>query len=67
MFAPGGNTRESLLPANSSTAHFNGHLTRLEGLSTRDILYFRLGLGNPQVMLGVGVNTNVGLGDGCSG
>lgn len=55
------------LPANPSAAHFNGDLAGLQALAALNILDLGSCLGNPQVMVGVGVNTDVGLGDGGCG
>lgn len=58
---------ETCLPANTSAADLNGHLTRLQTLAGLNILDLGSGLRNPQVVVGVGVDTDVGLGDSCCG
>ena len=55
------------LPANTSAAHLDGDLAGVQALATLNILQLGSRLRNPQVMLGVGVHTDVGLGDVRSG
>lgn len=53
-----------ILPANTSAAHLHNDLAGLQSLATLNILDFGGCLRNPQVVLGIGVHANVGLGDG---
>lgn len=55
------------LPANTSAAHLDCDLTGLQALSTLHILNLGCRLGDPEVVVGVGVNTNVSLGHGGCG
>lgn len=51
------------IPANACAAHLNDNFARLQSPAALDILDLGCGLGNPQVMPGVGIDADVGLGD----
>lgn len=54
------------LPANASAPHVNSDLALLELLALLDALEGGRSLTDPQIVLRVGENTNVGLGSGGS-
>jgi hypothetical protein len=62
----------SCLPANTCALHGDGNLALLECLAVLDLLFARRCLCHPQIVLWVGVDTNVLLGrreggGGCGG
>ena len=57
---------ELYIPANTSAAHLDGDLPRLQPLSALNILDRRRGFSNPEVVVGVGEDPDVGLVDNSS-
>ena len=50
-----------VIPANASAAHLDGDLAGLEALATLHVCHRRLRVCQPEVMVGVGEDANVGL------
>ena len=57
----------SFIPTNTGAAHLDSDLARLQAFSCLDILDRGLRLCEPEVMVGVGEDANVGLVDGGGG